>query len=116
MNLGNYAFINTPLEPDPMFLRELSYQEKLSLLQWNVGQKTVAVKCDLCYFNPEGPACVSACPHKALILVTEEMQEIGEPASNERIEAALFEQMKAVAVVTRSPRDSATNDHPEGGR
>jgi Fe-S-cluster-containing hydrogenase component 2 len=32
----------------------------------------VAVKCDLCYFSPEGPACVIACPHKALSLVDEE--------------------------------------------
>ena len=31
-----------------------------------------AVKCDLCGFRPEGPACIIACPHKALYLVTEE--------------------------------------------
>jgi hydrogenase-4 component A len=68
-NLGNYTYLNTPLEPDPMFLRELSYQEKLSLLAWNIGQKTVAIKCDLCYFREEGPACISACPHSALILI-----------------------------------------------
>ena len=85
-------FVNTPFQPDPMFLRELSYQEQLSLLKWNVGQKTVAVKCDLCYFRPEGPACVIACPHKALILVND-----GFPA----IEHELFEDMKKVAVVTK---------------
>ena len=71
LSLGYYAFLNTPFEADPMFLRELSYQEQLSLLQWNLGQKTVAVKCDLCYFRDAGPACVQACPHKALILVSE---------------------------------------------
>jgi hydrogenase-4 component A len=70
-NVGNYAFINTPLEPDPMYLRELSYQEQLSLLAWNIGQKTVAVKCDLCYFREAGPACVEACPHKALSINNE---------------------------------------------
>ena len=52
LNVGQYSYVNTPFEPDPMFLRELSYQEQLSLLKWNVGQKTVAVKCDLCYFRP----------------------------------------------------------------
>ena len=71
LNVGNYAFLNTPFTPDPMFLREMSYQERLSLVAWNIGQKTVAVKCDLCYFREEGPACVIACPHKALILVDE---------------------------------------------
>ncbi|WP_425619882.1 4Fe-4S dicluster domain-containing protein [Desulforudis sp. Tu-874] len=34
--------------------------------------RKVAVKCDLCYFRPEGPACVKVCPTKALTLVNEE--------------------------------------------
>src|SRR5512142_112440 len=72
LNLGNYSFVNTPLEPDPMYLRELSYQEQLSLLAWNIGQKTVAVKCDLCYFREQGAACVEACPHKALHLIDDQ--------------------------------------------
>ena len=72
LNLGNYAFLNSPLEPDPMYLRELSYQEQLSLLAWNIGQKTVAIKCDLCYFREEGPACVIACPHKAIVLIDDQ--------------------------------------------
>jgi hydrogenase-4 component A len=92
LNVGNYSFVNTPFQPDPMFLRELSYQEQLSLLKWNIGQKTVAVKCDLCYFRPEGPACVIACPHKALILVSDGAEAIQHP---------LFEQIKKVAVVTK---------------
>jgi len=78
LNVGNYAFLNTPLEPDPMYLRELSYQEQLSLLAWNIGQKSVAVKCDLCYFREQGPACVEACPHKALVLI-DDQAEIPEP-------------------------------------
>jgi hydrogenase-4 component A len=88
--VGNYAFMNTPLEPDSMYLRELSYQEQLSLLGWNIGQKTVAVKCDLCYFRAQGPACVEACPHKALYLIDGETQ-IPEP---------LLEQIKEVAGVS----------------
>ncbi|MDQ7792122.1 MAG: 4Fe-4S dicluster domain-containing protein [Clostridia bacterium] len=34
--------------------------------------KKIAVKCDMCYFRPEGPACVNICPTKALRLVDEE--------------------------------------------
>ena len=90
LNLGNYAFLNTPLEPDPMYLRELSYQEQLSLLAWNIGQKTVAVKCDLCYFREQGPACVEACPHKALYLID----------GGTQIPEALLERMKETGRVT----------------
>lgn len=47
-----------------------TYSRALSpLLAWDVGVKTVAVKCDLCAFRPEGPACVGACPTRGLALV-----------------------------------------------
>lgn len=39
-------------------------------LRWNAGVQTVAVKCDLCHFLAEGPACVRACPTGALHLLT----------------------------------------------
>ena len=39
------------------------------LLTWTAGVRTVAVKCDVCYFRPEGPACIQVCPTKALHLV-----------------------------------------------
>jgi Fe-S-cluster-containing hydrogenase component 2 len=68
---GQYTYVNSPYQADPMYLRQFALQERLSLLNWEVGQKTVAVKCDLCYFRDEGPACISACPHKALSLVDE---------------------------------------------
>jgi hydrogenase-4 component A len=55
----------------------------------------VAIKCDLCYFRPEGPACVIACPHKALALVTEQAT----PAQNRP-----FERLKEVAAVTKNGR------------
>lgn len=42
------------------------------LLDWSVGVRTVAVKCDLCYFRAEGPKCVEVCPGKALRVVNEE--------------------------------------------
>lgn len=43
------------------------------LLRWDVGVKTVAVKCDLCDFRAEGPACVQSCPTHALHLITDDL-------------------------------------------
>lgn len=39
------------------------------LLAWDVGVRTVAVKCDLCNFSAQGPECVRVCPTDALHLV-----------------------------------------------
>ena len=39
------------------------------ILQCEVGVSPVAVKCDLCAFDPEGPHCVAACPTKALTVM-----------------------------------------------
>jgi len=74
-NVGNYSYINTPAQAEPMTLRDLGIDELLSPLNWEIGRKTVAVKCDLCYFREEGPACVIACPHKALKLVDDEVEQ-----------------------------------------
>ncbi|XBS70715.1 4Fe-4S dicluster domain-containing protein [Acerihabitans sp. KWT182] len=41
------------------------------LLSWNAGIRSVAVKCDLCDFHPDGPQCVRVCPTDALILVSD---------------------------------------------
>ncbi len=68
-NSAQYSYVNHPYQPEPMCLREMNRQDVLSLLSWHIGQKKVAVKCDLCFFDPGGPACVRACPHKALRLV-----------------------------------------------
>ncbi|WP_145557422.1 4Fe-4S dicluster domain-containing protein [Yersinia canariae] len=38
-------------------------------LAWNAGVRAVAVKCDLCSFQSQGPECVRVCPTNALILV-----------------------------------------------
>lgn len=40
------------------------------ILAWEPGVKSIAVKCDLCEFREEGPACVEVCPTKALVLVS----------------------------------------------
>jgi len=71
-NIGQYSYLNDPYQPEPMHLREMNARDFLSLLPWHLGQKKVAIKCDLCYFDQEGPACVRACPHKALSLIDEE--------------------------------------------
>jgi hydrogenase-4 component A len=87
-NAGQYSYVHSPFQPEPMALRELALDDRLSLLNWEVGRKTVAVKCDLCYFSEDGPACVIACPHKALRLVDDEIFE----------NAAMIEGMKDVSV------------------
>lgn len=45
------------------------------LLARSAGVRTVAVKCDLCRFQPQGPECVRVCPTNALILVDEQSIE-----------------------------------------
>lgn len=40
-----------------------------TLLDWVPGIRAIAVKCDLCSFDEQGPACVRMCPTKALHLV-----------------------------------------------
>ena len=70
-NGGQYSYINTPYQADPMYLRQFALSRELSLLDWSIGRRNIAVKCDLCYFRDEGPACVSACPHKALSIIDE---------------------------------------------
>ncbi|TCL04299.1 MULTISPECIES: 4Fe-4S dicluster domain-containing protein [Sodalis] len=40
-------------------------------LAWNAGIRSVAVKCDLCGFHPDGPQCVRVCPTDALVLVSD---------------------------------------------
>jgi hydrogenase-4 component A len=42
------------------------------LLAWTSGERTVAVKCDLCYFLPQGPECIRVCPTNALRMVDED--------------------------------------------
>jgi len=71
-NVGQYSYVNNPYQPEQMHLRELSTQNLLPVFSSVMGEKTIAIKCDLCYFIEEGPACIRACPHKALSLVDEQ--------------------------------------------
>lgn len=41
---------------------------RITPTQVNGGLKPTAVKCDLCAERPQGPACVEACPTKAITL------------------------------------------------
>ena len=46
-----------------------------NMLAWEPGVKAIAVKCDLCYFRGEGPACMQTCPTKTLFLISDESIE-----------------------------------------
>ena len=102
-NVGQYAYTNDPYQAEPMRLRDLDQANFLSLLTWQIGQKKVAVKCDLCYFDAEGPACVRACPHKALSL--------SDPQSDEDVD-------RGWRIKTPAPIHEAVSEallEPEGG-
>jgi hydrogenase-4 component A len=102
-NMGQYAYTNDPYQAEPMRLRDLDQANFLSLLTWQIGQKKVAVKCDLCYFDAEGPACVRACPHKALSL--------SDPQSDEDVD-------RGWRIKTPAPIHEAVSEallEPEGG-
>lgn len=59
------AGCNSPLAPPaPLSSRPFS-----DLLNGEPGLRVVAVKCDLCAFSTEGPACVRTCPTQAIRLV-----------------------------------------------
>ena len=55
------------------------------LLAWTIGQRSIAVKCDLCHFRAEGPECIRVCPTKALHSVDPE--EIENLAARRRMAA-----------------------------
>ncbi len=70
-------------------------------LRWNAGVQTIAVKCDLCHFLPEGPACVRACPTSALHLETESALHKQLKARRER--AALSSTEMALSPLSLTP-------------
>lgn len=65
------------------------------LLVWEPGVKSIAVKCDLCQFREQGPACVGVCPTDALCLVEEESAMAAQGTKRAlAAEAGQLEQMK----------------------
>ena len=70
----------TPLPPPPN-------EPVHPILAWAAGQRSVAVKCDLCHFRPEGPECIRVCPTKALRIV--ESLEIDALIAKRRLDSGL---------------------------
>jgi hydrogenase-4 component A len=73
--VGHYSYVNSPYQAEKMHLREPDIHNFLPAFSAYPGEKTIAVKCDLCYFSEEGPSCIQACPHKALSLVEADLIE-----------------------------------------
>lgn len=58
-------------ESEPMPSVNYMFEEPVDrFIATATGAKCTAVKCDLCEGRAAGPACVEACPNKALSLVT----------------------------------------------
>jgi len=57
-------------------------------------EKKAAIKCDLCVDRPDGPACVDACPTKALSLryPVEVMHQATKATSRQFLEALSSQQ------------------------
>lgn len=69
-----FSYNDEPQWPAPLY----GEQGRIGVpptLAWRVGQKTVAVKCDQCYFRENGPACIEVCPTKALRMVDSQALE-----------------------------------------
>ena len=60
------------------------------ILAWEPGVKSIAVKCDLCGFRENGPACAEVCPTDAIVMVTE--NEVVDSRSQKREMAAEMSQ------------------------
>jgi hydrogenase-4 component A len=56
------------------------------LLAWTIGVRTVAVKCDLCSFQEDGPECVRVCPTDALRVVN--AQAFDDSSATKRLASA----------------------------
>lgn len=60
------------------------------ILVWEPGVKSIAVKCDLCGFRENGPACAEVCPTDAIVMVTD--NEVVDSRSQKREMAAEMSQ------------------------
>ncbi len=84
VNVEQYSFTEAQAWPGP-FYRDSAKEPVHPILDWTIGQKSVAVKCDLCHTSPTGPECVRVCPTGALRLVSE--QAIRELSRDRRVRA-----------------------------
>jgi Fe-S-cluster-containing hydrogenase component 2 len=63
-------------EAEPMPSVDYRFKPSLSkFVETAIGEKTIAIKCDLCEGREGGPACVEVCPTKALMFLTPEEME-----------------------------------------
>lgn len=74
-----------------------------SFLDWVPGIRAIAVKCDLCDFDAQGPACIRTCPTKALRLVSSD--DIAD-ASRRKRERALDMDFGALSIFSSHGRNS----------
>lgn len=83
-----------------------TYSQSLNpVLAWDVGVRTVAVKCDLCAFRPEGPACVGVCPTKGLVLVEHEaLREAGTAKSRRNAKKGSGMSVEAALATFKGPK------------
>ncbi|MGY3901859.1 4Fe-4S dicluster domain-containing protein [Aeromonas lusitana] len=81
------------------------------LLSWEPGVRAIAVKCDLCAFREEGPACIEACPSQALTLVNE--GETARLARERRLQAASAHPELASSFATSCSAKAATTRQGE---
>ena len=80
-----HRFNAEPRWPVPLYGQSGQMTELHPILAWSIGQKAVAVKCDLCQSSADGPECVRLCPTNALRLV--ESEDIERLSKNKRSSA-----------------------------
>ena len=68
----------------------------------NAGVRAVAVKCDLCSFQSQGPECVRVCPTNALMLVDEHSIEQANHAKRPAAASGFANELPFMAVDTSS--------------
>lgn len=70
-HVGQFSFSSAPLWPG-VYYHDSQREPIHPILDWTIGQKTVAIKCDLCRLSETGPECVRVCPTGALRVVDEQ--------------------------------------------
>ncbi|MFV0481378.1 MAG: 4Fe-4S dicluster domain-containing protein [Campylobacteraceae bacterium] len=77
------------------------YKEQYLYIESEVGAKSVAVKCDLCFEREAGPACIESCPQNCLhVIVSKSKDGVVKTKSKESVEAYIK------ATLIPKPQDS----------
>jgi hydrogenase-4 component A len=72
VHVGQFSFSDALTWPGA-FYADSARQPVHPILDWTIGQKTVAIKCDFCRLSETGPECVRVCPTGALRLINEQV-------------------------------------------